>query len=404
MAQAMRRRLPAAISASPLPPGVRRRVAEAAPAPVPPLAAVRCPTHAGIGSSFVMAEERVIFVSPDRVARLAVRASDPHRRSSLAVGGGVAVAQSLRNAHRSDGPAQGRAGLDWGDLRFFLELARTGSLSRAARRLGVDRNTVGRRVASLEETLGLTLFERGPQGWSRTAAGDELAELATRVEENVLALARHADAADRDLAGTVRLTTPTHVCAQLLAPALPSLRERHPRLLLEVAVDQRIFDLTRREADLALRLGRPRETGLVMRKLGEVAYGLYAARGQPAARRGRVDFEADPFVGFDDSLASVPQERWLARVAPVRKLVFRCNSSLSLVAAVKAGMGVAVLPCFVAAADPGLVRLEAPEPVQHELWILFHGDLGRTPRVRAVIDWVDEVVRAARPALLGTPS
>ena len=312
------------------------------------------------------------------------------------------MAQNLRNAQRSDGPAQGRAGLDWGDLRFFLELARTGSLSGAARRLGVDRNTVGRRVASLEETLGLSLFERGPQGWSRTAAGDELAALATRVEENVLALARHADAADRDLAGTVRLTTPTHVCAQLLAPALPSLRERYPRLLLEVAVDQRIFDLTRREADLALRLGRPREAGLVMRKLGEVAYGFYAARGQPAVRRGRVDFEADAFVGFDDSLASAPQERWLARVAPARTLAFRCNSSLSLVAAVRAGMGVALLPCFVAAADSGLIRLEAPEPVHHELWILFHGDLGRTPRVRAVIDWVDEVVQAARPALLGT--
>jgi DNA-binding transcriptional LysR family regulator len=311
------------------------------------------------------------------------------------------MAAITENARRSDGPAHGRAGLDWGDLRFFLELSRTGSLSAAARRLKVDRNTVGRRVASLEGALGLTLFERGPQGWSRTAAGDELAALATRVEENVLALARHADAADRDLAGTVRLTTPTHVAAQLLAPALPLLRDRHPRLMLEVAVDQRIFDLTRREADLALRLGRPREAGLVMRKLGEIAYGLYAARGYPAARRGKVEFEGDAFVGFDDSLASVPQERWLARVAPERKLVFRCNSSLSLVAAVRAGMGVALLPCFVAAGQPELVRLEAPEPVHHELWLLFHADLGQTPRVRAVIEWVDEVVKKARPALLG---
>ena len=307
----------------------------------------------------------------------------------------------IRNAQRSDGPAHGRAGLDWGDLRFFLELCRTGSLSAAARHLKVDRNTVGRRVASLEEALGLALFERGPQGWSRTAAGDELAALASRVEENVLALARHADAADRDVAGTVRLTTATHLCAQLLVPALPMLRERHPRLLLEVAVDQRIFDLTRREADLALRLGRPREAGLVMRKLGDLAYGLYAARGHLAARRGKVDFESDPFVGFDDSLASVPQERWLAKVAPSRKVVFRCNSSLSLMAAVRAGTGVALLPCFLAVDDPELVRLHAPEPVQHELWILFHGDLGRTPRVRAVIEWVDEVVRRARSQLLG---
>ncbi len=311
------------------------------------------------------------------------------------------MAKGAGNAQASDAPAQQRAGLNWSDLRFFLELARTGSLSRAAKRLAVDRNTVARWVAALEAALGLTLFERGPQRWTRTAAGDELAALASRVEENVLALARHADAADRDMAGTVRLTTATHVCAQLLVPALPVLRDRHPRLVLEVAVDQRIFDLTRREADLALRLGRPREAGLVMRKLGEIAYGLYAARGQPAARRGKVDFDHDPFVGFDDSLASVPQERWLNRVAPVRKLVFRCNSSLSLMAAVRAGMGVALLPCFVAASDPTLVRLAAPEPIQHELWVLFHADLGRTPRVRAVIEWVDEVVKKAKPALLG---
>jgi DNA-binding transcriptional LysR family regulator len=311
------------------------------------------------------------------------------------------MAGRSRNAQPSDTPAQGRAGLDWGDLRFFLELARSGSLSGAARRLGVDRNTVARRVTALETALGLTLFERGPLGWSRTASGEELASLASRVEENVLALARHADAADRDLSGTVRLTTATHLCSELLVPALPTLRQRHPRLLLEVAVDQRLFDLTRREADLALRLGRPREAGLVMRKLGELAYGLYAARGHPAVRRGRVDLAADPFVGFDDSLASVPQERWLTRLAPDRKLVFRCNSSLSLLAAARAGLGVALLPCFLAGRERELVRLDAPEPLSHELWLLFHGDLGQTPRVRAVIDWVDEVIRRARPALLG---
>ena len=311
------------------------------------------------------------------------------------------MASRSRNAQPSDTPAQGRAGLDWGDLRFFLELARGGSLSGAARRLGVDRNTVARRVGALEAALGLTLFERGPQGWSRTAAGEELASLASRVEEDVLALARHADATDRELSGTVRLTTASHLCSELLVPALPALRQRHPGLLLEVAVDQRLFDLTRREADLALRLGRPREAGLVMRKLGELAYGLYAARGHPAARRGRADLAADPFVGFDDSLAGVPQERWLARLAPGRKVVFRSNSSLSLLAAARTGMGVALLPCFLAGRERELVRLEAPEPLHHELWILFHGDLGRVPRVRAVIDWVDEVIRRARPALLG---
>jgi DNA-binding transcriptional LysR family regulator len=302
-------------------------------------------------------------------------------------------------AQTSAAPAQERAGkLDWGHLRFFLELARTGSLSRAARRLGVDRNTIARRVAALEEDLALSLFERGPQGWTRTPAGDELAALASRVEEDVLALARHVDARDRAVAGTVRLTTATHLSAHLVAPALPLLRERHPGLVLEVAADQRNFDLTRREADLALRMGRPRDAGLVTRKLSDVSYGFYAARGHAGGARA-VDFASDPFIGFDDSLATVPQERWVAKIAPDRRVVFRSNSTASLQAAARAGVGVAILPCFVADHDAGLVRLEGPTPAHHELWLLVHGDLRRSARVRAVIEWVDALVARARPSL-----
>ena len=307
-------------------------------------------------------------------------------------------------AQASAAPAHGRAGrLEWGHLRFFLELVRAGSLSRAATRLGVDRNTVGRRVAALEAELGLPLFERGPQGWSRTAAGDELAALASRVEEDVLALARHADARDRTVAGTVRLTTASHLAAYLVVPAVPALLGRHSGLVLEVAADQRIFDLTRREADLALRMGRPRDAspGLVARKLSDIAYGLYAAGRSAAARRGSVDFSRDGFLGFDDSLAGVPQERWLERVAPGRRVVFRSNSTASLAAAVKAGVGVAVLPRFVADLDAGLHRLDGPEPANHELWLLVHADLRRSPRVQVVIGWVDELVAAARPGLAG---
>jgi len=304
-------------------------------------------------------------------------------------------------AQGSTGPAHGRAGLDWGHLKFFLELSRTGSLSRAALRLGVDRNTVARRVAALEEDLGLALFDRAPQGWVRTSAGDELAALASRVEEDVLALARHADARDRSVAGTVRLTTASHVAALLLAPALPALRARHPGLLLEIAVDQRAFDLTRREADLAVRMGRPRDAGLVTRKLSDVAYRLYASAAYLGGARRPVDFASDAFVGFDESLAGVPQERWLAKQAPGRRVTFRSNSTASLQVAARLGLGVAVLPCYLGGPDPALLCLDGPEPVDHEIWLLVHGDLRRSPRVRAVIEWLDELVEKARPALTG---
>jgi DNA-binding transcriptional LysR family regulator len=310
--------------------------------------------------------------------------------------------RSQLKAQASAPGAQERArGLDWGHLRFFLELVRTGSHARAAKRLSVDRNTVARRVVALEEELGVALFERGPQGWSCTAAGQELSELASRVEQDVLALARHADAQDRAIAGTVRLTTTTHLASSLVVPALPRLRETHPGIVLEVSADQRSFDLTRREADLALRMGRPLNAGLglVTRKLAEVAHRLYAGEGSAAARRGAVDPDADDFIGFDDSLQGTPQERWLAKFAPDRRVVFRCNSTASLLAAARLGVGVALLPCFVADRQPSLVPLEGAEPMFHELWLLVHGDLRRTPRVKAVIEWVDELIAAAKPEL-----
>ncbi len=312
------------------------------------------------------------------------------------------MSKARMNAQARTAPAQERTGaLDWGHLRFFLELVRTGSLSRAAQRLGVDRNTVGRRVVALEEELGLPLFDRGPQGWTCTAAGHELSALASRVEEDVLALARHADARDRAVEGTVRLTTAVQIAAHLLAPALPALRARHPALLLEIAADQRTFDLTRREADLALRLGRPRDTGLVTRKLSPVAFRVYGSRAFAAERRGRIDLARDPLIGLDESHSRVPQERWLDEVAPGRRVVFRSNSTASLAAAARAGVGAAILPCYIAERDPELVRLEGPEPVDHELWLLVHGDLRRAPRVRAVIEWVDDVVERARAVLAG---
>jgi DNA-binding transcriptional LysR family regulator len=309
------------------------------------------------------------------------------------------MASTRENPQRIGAHVQERTGLDWGNLRFFLELARTGSLSRAAQRLSVDRATVGRRIAALEQELGLELFERGPQGWTLTASGRELSELASRVEQDVLAIARKADAADRqELTGVVRLTTATHISAHLLAPALPSLRSAHPGLVLEIAADQRAFDLTRREADLALRMGRPRDAGLVTRKLTDIAYGFFASESLVGARR-EVDLGRDPFVAFDESLASTPQERWISKIAPERSVVFRCNSTASLAAAARSGVGVAILPLFVAVTTPDLVRLAGPVPVSHEMWLLVHGDLRRAPRVEAVIAWVDDLVRRARPRI-----
>jgi len=314
-----------------------------------------------------------------------------------------AMATIRQKAQPSASPAQEPHGhLDWDHLRFFLELARTGSHARAASRLGVDRNTVARRMATLEEALGLALFERGPQGWRKTRAGQELAELATRVEETVLAVARHVDARDPALRGTARLTTVPHVATHLLPPALPALRRRHPELVLELIADARPFDLSRSEADLAVRQGRPRDSGLVARRLSLLANAFYAAAGTDAGARGTVDLRADLFLSSEAG-SNDPQEQWLDEHAPGRRVVYRCNSTIALLAAARQGLGVVVLPCYIGDADPLLRRLDGPEPPPEEMWLVVHGDLRRAPRVRAVIDWLDELVARARPALLGEP-
>lgn len=313
------------------------------------------------------------------------------------------MAGTRQKAQTRASPAQERRShLDWGHLRFFLELVRTGSHARAASRMGVDRNTVARHVAALEAELGLPLFERGPQGWSQTQAGQELAKLAGRVEEDVLALARHVDARDPALRGTARLTVVPHLATHLLPPALPALRQRHPGLVLEVVADARAFNLSHREADLALRLGRPRDTGLVARRVGELAYAFYAAASTEAGRRGAVDLQIDPVLG-DEAAANARQERWLDSLAPGRRVVYRCNSTTALLAAARRGLGVTLLPCYIGDAEPELRRLEGPEAEAHELWLLVHGDLRRAPRIRAVIEWLDELIASARPALLGRP-
>lgn len=298
--------------------------------------------------------------------------------------------------------AQTRPGLsDWEDLRFFLELYRTGSLSDAARRLGVDHSTVARRIAALETSLDIRLFDRSSRGYERSKAAEDLVPYAQRVEEEVLALERRAEVGAAEHVGIVRLTTTHHLASEFLIPELPLLRQYHPGIELEVLAESRDVSLTRREADIALRLGRPRDAGLVARKIGDLSYAFYASRGHRAAK---VDFDKDVFVGFDETLAEIAQERWLARVAPRRRVVFRTNSPQCLLAAARAGLGIAFAPCIFADAQPGLKRLSSPVlPEDRELWLIVHGELRHSPRIRVVLDFIAERAAIKRAQFAGRP-
>jgi DNA-binding transcriptional LysR family regulator len=283
---------------------------------------------------------------------------------------------------------------DWEDLRHFVALVRYGGLSEAARRLKVDHATVSRRVAALEKALGLRLVDRLPRRYALTPQGQEIARLAGEIEQSAFAIARAARGLSAQLSGKVQVSAPPAFASQFLARQASKLRERHPGIELVLSGDKRSVSLGRREADIAIRLSRPKERGGFTRKIGSLRFALYAASGYTQMRPA----EAFEFVGYDDDLEHLPQERFLHEYAGERPFVFRSNDMVSLQAAVREGLGVALLPSFMAEPDASLVALAGPAPVfSRELWLVVHGDLRRSPPIRAVMDFLAEVIGEAFP-------
>jgi DNA-binding transcriptional LysR family regulator len=281
---------------------------------------------------------------------------------------------------------------DWNDLRFFAELARSGSLSETARRLKADHSTVGRRIAALEAALGVKLFDRMPRGYVLTEQGTRLAEQAAGVEEAIFAVARTAAGATDQISGRVCISAPPALASHWLVPLLAPLRQQHPALELDVVGETGAADLSRREADIALRLSRPAGGGLVARKLGDVRYGLYGSRAY-------LDATAQSgwqFIGYDEALADVPQQRWLDAYVAGRPYAMRSNDLASLIAAARAGIGLAAVPHVLAASAGDLVCVTEAREAMRALWMVVHPDLRRAARVRATMDHLVDVARDLR--------
>jgi DNA-binding transcriptional LysR family regulator len=288
--------------------------------------------------------------------------------------------------------------MDWDDLRFFSELARTGSLSAASRVLKVDHSTVARRVSSLEQSLGVRLFDRLPRGWALTADGEQMAERVRPLEEDIFAITSFARGRNCSLGGTVRVSAPPAFAALFLMPRLGLLRERHPGIELELIGEQRMANLTRREADLALRIGRPEGASMVARRLPDFSYGLFASRDY----LDRVPREDWTLLGHDESLEHTSNQIWMRQLAAGRPLAIRSNDISGLFTAVRAGIGVAVLSSYMAALAPELVCVEAGDPLlRRELWLVVHADVRRSPSVRAVMDTLIEILERDRAEIEG---
>lgn len=289
--------------------------------------------------------------------------------------------------------------MNWSSLETFVTLARAGSLSEAARRMKVTHATVSRHVSELEAVLGVKLFDRLPRGYVLTADGDQLLGMAERVEEGVFAIQRLARGQNGQPEGRVQISAPPAFASFFLAARLTDVRRRYPLLEIELIGESRAANLARREADIVIRLNPPEESALLARKVGRMGFGLYAA----ASLDHPDDRTAWNWVGYDDAFEDTAPQRWLRRLSASKSLVFRANDLISLWQAVRTGMGVGVLPCFLAEGDPMLVRQAVDgREAARDIWLMAHPDVARGAAVRVVMDQLAAVMRAEQPLLDGT--
>jgi DNA-binding transcriptional LysR family regulator len=272
--------------------------------------------------------------------------------------------------------------MDWDDYQYFLAVAGGGSVSAAARGLGQSHSTVLRRLDKLEAALAVRLFERFQTGYVLTASGEELLSLLAPVAEGMQDIERKLSGQDAALQGTIRVTT-TDTLMALLLPALSAFRETYPGIQLQVTVNNSFLNLSRRDADVALRPSNTPPDNLVGRKLGRLRTAPYAADAY-LRRRGPIEGWADhDWVAPDDTLAHLRQARWLCEHVPPERHAISVDSLLGMAAAVEAGLGAGMLLCLLADARPGLVRLADPDPaLDTDVWILTHPDLRRVNRIR----------------------
>lgn len=284
--------------------------------------------------------------------------------------------------------------MNWDDLRFALAVGRSGTLAAAARSLGVDATTVGRRIAAIEADLGARLFDRLAAGYLPTDAGHRALEQAAEVERATIALRQQVEGRDERVEGPVRLTGLDGIFDRLIIPRLPSLLSRHPGLEVTFASNLGFLDLSRHEADIALRSREPEHPDSVGRRLGRMAQAAYAATTLEVG-------EAPPLILLSREYDGSGFTRSFRNRFPHGRVVARGNCESHMIALTRAGVGIGVLDCFVGDSDPGLRRVQSEPVATQDLWAEVHVAMARSPRIRAVIDFLGEIFREAAALLAG---
>ena len=293
--------------------------------------------------------------------------------------------------------------MNWDRLQYFLFVARHGTLARASAALHVDATTVSRRVSALEAALGQTLFERAPSGFVLTAAGRALVPHA----EAMAAAAARIHSAREDaaaLSGQLRVSVSEGFGNSFIAPRLAGFVAAHPELEIDLVASSGFLNPSRREADMAVLLARPRKGPLITRKLSDYSLGIYAPADRPdwqdAVAAAPLSRTGIPVIGYMPDILYAPELDYLGEIEPGLRATVRSSSILAQRRMIAGGAGIGVLPCFLAAGDPGLVRVRPEQTVARAFWLALHRDVAPQPRIRAFIDWLDAEVRDSRGLLV----
>lgn len=298
-------------------------------------------------------------------------------------------------------PARTSSALDWDDLRIALAVAEHATLSAAAAHLRISHPTLSRRLQLMERRLGARLFDRTPSGLRLTPAGEEVQQLAQRLRDDIAALERRIGGRDAGSDEPVRLTAPDAVAEYLLPGLLADLSRQQPALKIHLIVSNQVLSLAQRAADIALRITESPDDTLRGRRIGTVAMAVYAARSL-GAHESPDRLTGQPWVGFDAALACSKPGAWVARHVADSDVCFRANTLLGAAQAVRAGIGCAVLPCFVGGAIPELVRIGEPiAELALPMWLLVHANIARLPRIRRASDALAAGLAQAAPLLNG---
>jgi DNA-binding transcriptional LysR family regulator len=284
---------------------------------------------------------------------------------------------------------------NWNDLKLVLAVSRARTLGGGAKLMGVNHSTAFRNLNAIEDKLGARLFERLPGGaYAPTAVGEKVARTAERMETEALALDREITGTDTRLTGLVRVTASETLSFEMLLGQLARLRELHPRITVELMIDNRVLNLSRREADVALRVSRPGEPELFGKKLCNIAWTVYGAAEttKPTKTKDMSELAELPFIGWSEDVSGIAAADFLSDEIRPRDVVYRSNSLISQYRAAREGMGLAILPCYLADGDRLLKRVvpELIPALTRELWIVTHEDLKATARIRAFLEVVGE--------------